>query len=258
MKPRRIAVLTLTGVALAAAGGGAIAATQDDPEQSILNDAAGRLNVTPKENARPARARRPRTPLDRAVKAGKLTQEQADAIKQRRAADGGLTSSARPAPRRSARLPRPSSDHGGPPPGDRAAATRLGLTERSCASSSCPASRWPTSPRRRARPVDGLKAADQRRRSRPGSTRRSRTSSLTQARADEFLKRFDERFDQFAQRSRPAGGHHRGFGAGHPWNGAGDLVRALGAAPCDLSPPARARRATAAARPPACGSAPEA
>src|SRR5215212_4928503 len=48
MKPRRIAVLALTGVALAAAGGGAVAATQDDPEQSILEDAAKRLNVTPK------------------------------------------------------------------------------------------------------------------------------------------------------------------------------------------------------------------
>jgi hypothetical protein len=72
------------GVAVLAAGGGAYAATQHttNSRQAFLNDAAGRLHVTPQqlEDAlRGAAVDR----LDAAVKAGRLTQKQADAIKQR-------------------------------------------------------------------------------------------------------------------------------------------------------------------------------
>src|SRR4051794_30993695 len=87
MKPRRTAVLVLTGVALAVAGGGAIAATQDDPEKSIIEDAAKRLNVTPKALTDALSAAQ-QAELDKAVKAGRLTQEEADRIKQHRLDEG--------------------------------------------------------------------------------------------------------------------------------------------------------------------------
>src|SRR3954451_3263385 len=87
MRPRRTAVLVLTGVALAAAGGGAIAATQADPEKSIIEDAAKRLNVTPKA-LRDALSEAQQAELDKAVKTGKLTQEQADRIKEHRLDEG--------------------------------------------------------------------------------------------------------------------------------------------------------------------------
>ena len=56
-------------------------------EQSILDDAAKRLNVTP-EALRGALGAAEDAQLDQQVKDGKLTQEQADAIKKRRADSG--------------------------------------------------------------------------------------------------------------------------------------------------------------------------
>ena len=87
MKSRRIAVIALTGVALAAAGGGAIAATKDDPESAVLNDAAKRLNVTPTA-LRDALKAAEDAQIDQAVKDGKLTKEQADELKQHRDQSG--------------------------------------------------------------------------------------------------------------------------------------------------------------------------
>jgi hypothetical protein len=79
------------GVAVLAAGGGAYAATQHatNSRQAFLDDAAGRLHVTPQqlEDAlRGAALDR----LDAAVKAGRLTQQQADAVKRRLQSGGVL------------------------------------------------------------------------------------------------------------------------------------------------------------------------
>jgi hypothetical protein len=79
-------------LAAGAGGGAAIAATggDDDPqkaEQAVIDDAAKRLNVTP-EALRGALGAAEDAQLDQAVKDGKLTQAQADAIKQRRADSG--------------------------------------------------------------------------------------------------------------------------------------------------------------------------
>ena len=79
-------------VTLAALAGGAavaVAATNDEKaaEKAVLSDAAKRLDVT-SEELRSALAAAEDAQLDAAVKAGELTQEQADEIKQRRAADG--------------------------------------------------------------------------------------------------------------------------------------------------------------------------
>jgi len=92
MSARRIAALALTGALLAGGTGAAIAAvsSKDDrseAEQAVLDNAAKRLNVTP-DQLRDALSQAQDAQLDQAVKDGKLTQKQADAIKARRKADG--------------------------------------------------------------------------------------------------------------------------------------------------------------------------
>ncbi|MEA2149763.1 MAG: hypothetical protein QOD69_1593 [Solirubrobacteraceae bacterium] len=91
MSSRRIAVLALTGALLAGGAGAAIATVTggDDKkaEDAILTDAAKRLNVAP-DKLRDALAAAEGAQLDQAVKDGKLTQKQADAIKARRQKSG--------------------------------------------------------------------------------------------------------------------------------------------------------------------------
>jgi hypothetical protein len=90
---KRRLVIGAAGAAVAAgAAGAAYGVTQssrDSERQAFLNDAAKRLNVSPdKLSAALKGAFSDR--LDAAVKAGRLTQQQADAIKQRLAQKGGL------------------------------------------------------------------------------------------------------------------------------------------------------------------------
>ncbi|QEC49460.1 hypothetical protein FSW04_19065 [Baekduia soli] len=84
-------VLTSAAVLAAGAGGAAaIAATSNAPkqaEQSVLNDAAKRLNVSP-DDLRSALSAAENAQLDQAVRDGRLTQAQADAIKADRQKDG--------------------------------------------------------------------------------------------------------------------------------------------------------------------------
>jgi hypothetical protein len=91
MRVKRYMIVSAAVVAAAAGAGGAIAATSGDDgkkaEQSILADAAKRLNVSP-EALRSALGAAEDAQLDQAVKDGKLTQAQADAIKAHRKADG--------------------------------------------------------------------------------------------------------------------------------------------------------------------------
>jgi hypothetical protein len=81
---RKRAVAIGAAVALAVAGGGVAyaAATNSDPRDALLRDAAQRLNVTPDE-LRSALEGAFGDQLDAAVRDGKLTQQQADALKQR-------------------------------------------------------------------------------------------------------------------------------------------------------------------------------
>ena len=93
MSPRRIAALALSGALLAGGTGAAIAAVGKDEhkksEQAILDDAAKRLDVTP-EKLRDALSAAQEAQLDEAVKAGKLTQKQADEIKEQSKKAGGV------------------------------------------------------------------------------------------------------------------------------------------------------------------------
>ena len=91
MRRTRIAAVATAG-ALAAAGTGVAVATSasDDAkqrEQAVLEDAAGRLDVDAGE-LRDALAAAEDAQLDAEVKAGRLTQAQADAIKQMRERSG--------------------------------------------------------------------------------------------------------------------------------------------------------------------------
>lgn len=91
MTSRRIAALALTGALIAGGAGAAVAAVSSDDgkkaEDAILDDAAKRLNVAP-DKLRDALSAAEDAQLDQAVKDGKLTQQQADAIKQRRKQSG--------------------------------------------------------------------------------------------------------------------------------------------------------------------------
>jgi polyhydroxyalkanoate synthesis regulator phasin len=91
MRVKRYALVSAAVLAAGAGGGAAIAASNNDDrqkaEQSILDDAAKRLNVTP-EALKSALGAAEDAQLDAQVKAGKLTQEQADAIKKARAQSG--------------------------------------------------------------------------------------------------------------------------------------------------------------------------
>jgi hypothetical protein len=92
MKVKRYVLVSAAVLAAGAGGGAAIAASGGDDdrqktEQSIIADAAKRLNVTP-DALRAALGAAEDSQLDQAVKDGKLTQEQADAVKAHRAKDG--------------------------------------------------------------------------------------------------------------------------------------------------------------------------
>ena len=93
MRRTRIAAIS-AAAALAAAGTGVAVATSrpDDAkqrEQAVLSDAAKRLDVSPSE-LRDALAAAQDDQLDADVKAGRLTQEQADAIKAHRKEAGSV------------------------------------------------------------------------------------------------------------------------------------------------------------------------
>jgi hypothetical protein len=87
MRRTRIAALSTAGVLAAAGTGVAVATTtSDDPkkrEAAVLADAAERLDVEPSE-LREALSDAENAQLDADVRAGRLTQEQADAIQEHR------------------------------------------------------------------------------------------------------------------------------------------------------------------------------
>jgi len=89
MRRQHLIAGAVTAAALAGGAAGAVAATDDHKaaEQSILSDAAKRLGVSADE-LRSALSKAEDAQLDAEVKAGRMTQAQADAIKQHRRADG--------------------------------------------------------------------------------------------------------------------------------------------------------------------------
>ncbi|HUE25316.1 MAG TPA: hypothetical protein VMP89_00965 [Solirubrobacteraceae bacterium] len=119
---RTKAVVGVVTLAVAAFAGGAYAATNSDtnPRQAFLNDVAKRLNVSPQQLSAAFKAAFIDR-LDAAVKAGKITQAQADRIKQRIQNGGPVPFPIGP------RLVRPHGFGRGGTIG--AAATYLGITD---------------------------------------------------------------------------------------------------------------------------------
>ena len=109
---RKRVTVGLLGAAVVAGGGIAYAATQSsDPRDAYLNDVAKRLNVTP-EKLREAMKGASLDRVEQAVKDGKLTREQADAVRKKIEAGGGVGPIAGPGffgrEREDARRPRPA------------------------------------------------------------------------------------------------------------------------------------------------------
>jgi hypothetical protein len=89
MRRKHVIAGAVTVAALAGGTAGAVAATSDPKatEKTVLSDAAKRLGVSAAE-LRSALSKAEDAQLDAAVKAGDLTQAQADEIKQHRQQDG--------------------------------------------------------------------------------------------------------------------------------------------------------------------------
>jgi transposase-like protein len=91
MKRNHLIAGAVTVAALAGGTAGAVAATSDDKaaEQTVLSDAAKQLGVSADE-LRAALSKAEDAQIDAEVKAGRLTQAQADEIKQHRQSDGSV------------------------------------------------------------------------------------------------------------------------------------------------------------------------
>ena len=130
MRRTHIATIAAAG-ALAVGGAGVAVATSrsDDAknrEDAVLSDAAKRLDVQPSE-LRDALAKAEDAQLDADVKAGRITQEQADAIKQRRRAIGSVLGG--PAPGFEHHRFGPGPGPGGPGDVMDAAADAIGISQ---------------------------------------------------------------------------------------------------------------------------------
>jgi hypothetical protein len=204
---KRRLVIGAAGAAVAAgAAGAAYGVTQssrDSERQAFLNDAAKRLNVSP-EKLSAALKGAFSDRLDAAVKAGRLTQQQADAIKQRLAQKGGLPFFGG--------AHRFGGPHGGAFFGGLdAAANYLGLTDQQLGDQLRSGKSLAQVAKEKGKSVDGLK----------GAIRDSVKSRLDQAvndkritkdEEDRILRKLDSRLDDIVNRmpgthrwARPAG-----------------------------------------------------
>ena len=220
MKTRRTAAAAVTVAVVAAAGGAAVAATKDDPESAILNDAAKRLNVTPKA-LKDALAAAEDAQLDQAVKDGRLTQQQADRLKQERARSGGVLGGPGAGP----------GWHGGPGGfgrggpdlfrfgGDEAdaAAKALGLSTDQLFDRLRDGNSLADVAKAQNKDLADVKAAV-RAALAADLDEAVKDGRLTRERADAALERFDQGFDDLAQHAGPVG---PGRGPGGPGFGFG-------------------------------------
>ena len=134
MRRTRIAAVATAGALTAAGTGVAVATSASDDakqrEQAVLEDAAGRLNVDADE-LRDALSAAEDAQLDAEVKAGRLTQAQADAIKQMRERSGLVLGGGPGHPGGPHGFGFRGGDrHGGPGEVMSAAAKALGISER--------------------------------------------------------------------------------------------------------------------------------
>ena len=223
---RRIA-MSVAGVAVLAGGGIAFAATQNSPSherKALLDNAAKRLNVSP-EDLSAALQGAFEDRLDKAVADGRLTKEQADRIKARIKAEGGIPLGGP--------LGGPGGPggpggrgfgfhHHGPGPGIDAAAKYLGLTEAQLHEQLESGKTLAEIAKAKGKDVDGLKTAivDA---ARARLDQAVKDKKLTDAQRDEMVKDLESHVDDLvngkAPRFRGRKGGHR-FGPPGPPPGA--------------------------------------
>jgi hypothetical protein len=216
---RRVAV-GVTGLAVATGGGIAYAAATQtsSPEQerkAFLDDAAGRLNTTPgKLEAALKAAAKAR--VDAAVADGRLTQDQADDIKQHIDQGGGVPFLGRggpglhkgfgpggPGPGKGFGHVGPGPGHGGPFGTLDAVASYLGLTEAKLFEQLRSGKTLAEVAKAQGKSVDGLKAAisaDVKKH----LDEEVQEKDLTQAQADKLHKELDSHLDDLVNGKRPA------------------------------------------------------
>lgn len=212
---KRTKLVAGASAALAIAGaGGAVAADQLSPKaesQAVLNDAAKQLGVTPdKLNAALTQALKNR--LDQAVTDGRMTQEQADAMKQR-IDDGVLPFFAGPG------FGRGPGEHGFLHRGGGhldAAASYLGITVDQLRTALVGGSSLADVAKDKNKSVDGLVAAlvaDEKRELADAVS----AGRLTDAQRDQIESTLEVRIEDFVNGVRPAFGMgRRGHGFGFP------------------------------------------
>jgi hypothetical protein len=230
-KFKRGLVIGAAGLAAAGAGGAALAATSADDgkktEQAIIDDAAGKLNVEPSK-LRDALKGAIQDQLDQAVKDGKLTQSQADALKQRMDQSGRLLPFGRPGG--PGGRGGPGFGGGGPGFGHHgfgggstlsAAADFLGLKEADLLTQLRSGKSLADVAKDKGKSTDDLKSA-LKAAAKKDLDQAVNDKQLTQAQADEELTELDSRLDDVIagtpgdRGERHGGPDHEGFGGGPP------------------------------------------
>jgi hypothetical protein len=212
---RRVAVIA--GTTVLALSGGTYAVAHgigggEKEREAFLDDAAERLDVTPEELTK-ALKEAAAARIDQAVKDGRLTQEQADEMKQRLEQGGGVPFLGGPGG------PGGPGGHGhhGPPPGMDAAADYLGLSEAELREQLMDGKSLADLAEDKDKSVDGLKDAMEKA-IRADIAKAVEDKRLTQEQADRILEELDGRLDEKVERTGPPrgpGGRH-GHGPGGP------------------------------------------
>jgi AraC-like DNA-binding protein len=149
---KRRAIIGGVAVLAVAGGGAAVAASSgSSPRDAVLKDAAQRLNVSP-DKLKAALQAAFGDQLDQAVKDGKLTQQQADRIKQRIQRGEGLPPFGPGGPHMLLRF-------GGPPGDLKAAADYLGLSRAQLLAQLRSGKTLADVAKAQGKPVDGLEQA---------------------------------------------------------------------------------------------------
>lgn len=220
MKSRRFIIIAATSLA-AVGGGAAIAATQEDDgrehENAILSDAAERLDVETEE-LRTALSEAQQAQLDQAVEDGKLTQEQADRIKEHMEESGRVLGGP----------PGPGMHHGfhaGPPPFFEAIADELGISLEELRSELADGKSLRELAKAHDKSLDDLRAA-----ARAAIEKRIaqdvEDGRITEAQADEMRERLPEMLSHLGERPRfHRGGPPMGGPGGPPMGGPPPMMR---------------------------------
>jgi hypothetical protein len=246
----RRAAAVAAGLAIAVGGGIAFAATRTSPadrQKELLSNAANRLNVTP-DDLRSALQGAFGDQLDQAVKDGRLTQAQADAMKKRMKDTGLLPLGGGPGGHDGPGFghrhgPGGPGGPGGPFGGLDAAAKYLGVTADELHRQLEAGTSLADVAKAKSKDVDGLVQA-LKDAAKAGLDKAVADKRLTRAQADSILKEVDSHVADFVNGKRPKG--RFGPGRGPDRDGDGD---GFGPPPPPPPPPAGTNDGTGSTAP---------